>query len=68
MIDKMGASLVGGLVSAGKIVLGFMALVALIGWAKAHPEQAQALVTNAMNTAVALLNRLFTWLSTLGSN
>jgi len=68
MLAKVGASVIGALVDAAKIVLGLMALIALIGWAKTHPDQAQALVTNAMNTAMTLLNRLFTWVATLGSD
>jgi hypothetical protein len=68
MLAKAGAAAIGALIDAAKIVIGVMVLIALIGWAKTHPDQAQALVTNAMNTAVALLNKLFTWVATLGDN
>ena len=68
MLAKMGASVIGALLDAAKIILLVMVVIALIGWAKTHPDQAQALVTKAMNTLMTLANRFLSWVATLGSN
>lgn len=68
MLQKATAAASAALWKGIEIVLVGALLIALIGWAKTHPEQVQTLLTNAMNTAVTLLTRFFNWLSTLGSN
>lgn len=75
-IPDLGKIVVNALQQAIKAVLLIVLVAAVIGWGKAHPEQAQALVTNVMTTLaelipkllnafVTLLTRFLDWLSGL---
>jgi hypothetical protein len=55
MFKRMGAAVVGLLQSALVVVVLVVLLIALVGWAKTNPAQAQAALTKVITTGVAVL-------------
>jgi hypothetical protein len=77
-IPLLGQILIKATKQAIALTLLIMTTIALIGWAKTHPAEAQALVQQAADAAMkvlpklidaitVLLVRFLDWLSTLGS-
>ena len=63
MLTKLTEGAIKALLGAIKVVLLVVVLIALVGWAKANPEAAQAVLNKVAAAAAAVVTWVADWIT-----